>query len=566
MVRRTVARFAAVTAFVATGALGLLAQGGAALTGTVSSAQEGKMEGVLVTARHEGANFDVTVVSDAQGRYSFPRTHLKDAGKYTVKIRAVGYDLASPNSVDVTDGKAATLDLTLDKAKDATTQLSSAEWLASVAGTDDQKSMVQRQIESCTYCHSLERIVKSKHTAEEFVPVISRMYRYYPDGTVASTEGRGRARFHDKEGQERADKSDSWGVAPGVKKVDLAAYLATINMSGGKSLPADLKMLPRPKGKATKVIITQYDMPRKDTVPHDSDVDSKGNVWYTDQSDYFVGRFDPKTATFKEWPLPKAATRPFGGGSDVQVDRQDRPWFTVTSDKVPGEFGMPGVFDPQTEKFEFVDLGEPRYSQFTALAPDGSLVLGGLKIDTAARKIVDRFDYMNDPKKPAGMHFGYEPAMDSKGNWYITDFGGSYIVQVEAKTKKVSWLKTPTAFTEPRRGKIDSQDRYWFGEYTGDKVGMLDTKTLKFTEYDTGVKWSGPYTASTPDAKGRVYSPAGAADRVFRVDSKTGEVIAYLMPVKDFDVKQATIDPVGKKAVWMANVRNARLIKIEPLD
>jgi len=414
----------------------------------------------------------------------------------------------------------------------------------------------------------MERIVKSKHTAEEFVPVISRMYRYYPDGSMAGTEGRGRARLHDKEGQERADKSDSWGVAPGVKKVDLAAYLATINMSGGKSLPTDLKTLPRPKGKATRVIITQYDMPRKDTVPHDSDVDSKGNVWYTDQSDYFVGRFDPKTATFKEWPLPKATAsiHPVGGGSDVQVDKQDRPWFTVTHDKIGGEFGMIGFFDPKTEKYEFVDLGEQRYSQFAALAPDGSLVLGGLKIDTTTKKLLDKFDYMSDPNKPAGMHFGYEPAMDSRGNWYVTDFGGSYIVQVEAKTKKVNWIKTPTAFSEPRRGKMDSQDRFWFGEYTADKIGMLDGKTNKITEYDTGIKWSGPYTATIPDAKGRVYSPSSATDRVFQLDPKTGEMVAFLMPTRDFDSKQVTVDPVSKKVVWLANTRNARLVKIEPLD
>ena len=81
------------------------------------------MEGVLVTARRDGANFDVTVVSDAQGKYSFPRTHLKDAGKYAVKIRAVGYDLTSANTVDVAAGKTATLDLTLDTAKDISKQL-----------------------------------------------------------------------------------------------------------------------------------------------------------------------------------------------------------------------------------------------------------------------------------------------------------------------------------------------------------------------------------------------------------------------------------------------------------
>src|SRR5688572_27617378 len=114
------------------------AQGSAALTGAVSSQQEGKMEGVLVTARRDGANFDVTVVSDATGAYSFPRTHLA-MGKYTVKIRAVGYDLASANTVEVPQGKTATLDLTLGQAKDPTRQLTSAEWLETIPGTEEEK-------------------------------------------------------------------------------------------------------------------------------------------------------------------------------------------------------------------------------------------------------------------------------------------------------------------------------------------------------------------------------------------------------------------------------------------
>ena len=228
-------------------------------------------------------------------------------------------------------------------------------------GADDQK----RPLLGCVTCHSLERIVKSRHTAEQFIPVINRMFRYYPDGTMAGTEtpARGRAVFHPKEDWARIDKSEGWGVAPGVKKTDLAAYLASINLSGGKSLPTSFKTAPRPKGKATKVIITQYDMPRRDTVSHDSDVDAEGNVWYSDQSGYFIGKLDAKTGTFQEWPLPKPEHHTVGGGSDVQVDHLGRPWFTVTHDKIPGEFGMIGFFDPKTGKYEHVDLGEARRSE-----------------------------------------------------------------------------------------------------------------------------------------------------------------------------------------------------------
>ena len=63
-----------------------------------------------------------------------------------------------------------------------------------------------------------------------------------------------------------------------------------------------------------------------------------------------------------------------------------------------------------------------------------------------------------------------------------------------------------------------------------------------------------------------MYAPSNTADRVMRLNPATGEIVEYLMPTRDFDAKQLVIDPVTGRAVWMANVRNARLIKIEPLD
>ncbi len=63
-----------------------------ALTGKVTSADEGAMEGVLVSARRAGATVTTTVVSDRDGRYEFPRARL-EPGDYTLRIRAIGYDL-----------------------------------------------------------------------------------------------------------------------------------------------------------------------------------------------------------------------------------------------------------------------------------------------------------------------------------------------------------------------------------------------------------------------------------------------------------------------------------------
>src|SRR5229473_7229937 len=99
-----------------------------ALTGEVRSNEEGPMEGVLVSAKKAGSTVTITVVSDAQGHYSFPRTKL-DPGSYLLRIRASGYELNDPGFVEVTAQKKAQVDLRLRKTLDLAAQLTNAEWL-----------------------------------------------------------------------------------------------------------------------------------------------------------------------------------------------------------------------------------------------------------------------------------------------------------------------------------------------------------------------------------------------------------------------------------------------------
>src|ERR1700684_891313 len=73
------------------------AQTAAALSGQVSSAEEGAMEGVLVSAKKDGETITTTVVSTDKGQLSCPADRL-EPGHYNITSRAAGYDLTGPTS------------------------------------------------------------------------------------------------------------------------------------------------------------------------------------------------------------------------------------------------------------------------------------------------------------------------------------------------------------------------------------------------------------------------------------------------------------------------------------
>src|SRR5580704_15961590 len=125
------------------------AEGGTALTGKVTSAQEPVMEGVLVSARLDGSNVTTTVVTNAQGVYSFPADKLAP-GHYSIATRAVGYKLDGPKAADVSAGAATTADITLAKTNALANQLSNGEWLNSLPGDDKLKAALT----NCVGCHT----------------------------------------------------------------------------------------------------------------------------------------------------------------------------------------------------------------------------------------------------------------------------------------------------------------------------------------------------------------------------------------------------------------------------
>src|SRR5438552_9171835 len=252
------------------------AQGAVALTGQVSSAEEGAMEGVVISARKDGSTISISVVTGAQGRFSFPAARL-EPGHYTLKARAAGYEIDEPRAADVAAGSLASADIKLRKVKNLSAHLTNAEWMMSMPGTDEQK----RFLLNCNGCHTLERIMKSTYDADGFMQIFQRMAGYYPGSTPLKPQRLAGKATRDVERGGRGRKTAEW--------------LATVNLSQQQTWAFPLRTEPRLTGRSTRVIITEYDLPNPLIQPHDVVLDREGNAWYSDFGQMFLGKMDPKT-------------------------------------------------------------------------------------------------------------------------------------------------------------------------------------------------------------------------------------------------------------------------------
>jgi len=532
------------------------AQPASALTGQVTSAEEGPMEGVLVSVKKVGSTITTTVVTDQQGRYRFPGPRLTP-GPYAISIRAVGYELDRPKVADVGANGPVTADLRLRKARDLAAQLTNAEWLASMPGTEDQR----KALLGCVNCHTLERVLRTSYDAAGFLQVQQRMGTYVNQSTPLHVQLRRAERLMEMRGDERQRARQA-----------LAEFLSGVNLNGRPSWPYELRTLPRPTGRSTRVVITEYDLPRPTIQPHDVIVDPDGAAWYCNFGEQTLGKLDPRTGRVTEYRVPELKPGFPTGALSVRFDRDSNLWLGMMFQ------GGVAKFDRRTATFSTWSLPpdvNKDMTQVNMTSPLHSRVDGKVWTNNNGFAAVHRLDLATgkfetwEPFRESAArgrnHNIYDVIADSKNNAYFTDFLNEHIGRIDAKTGVLTLYTIPTPRSAPRRGQMDAQDRLWFGEYRGNKIGMFDTRAERFTEWTAPRPWSQPYDV-TLDKNGEAWTGSMLDDRVLRLDPTTGVFIEYLLP-RSTNIRRVFVDSSTTPVTfWVGSNHGASVIKLEPLD
>lgn len=570
--------------------------GSGTISGTVTQAGGGPMEGVLVSARAAGKSFTTSVFTDRTGAYSFPAL---DAGQYRVWAQAVGFDTGRSDFA-LTGGRANrafTLTRLTEPGK-ILRQMSGAEYMLSLP----QETLADRRMahvykNNCTACHTASYTLQNRWDTRGWGVILDLMTTLGSSGAPPSPQARGNAMIRSY-------------------RDELADYLGRVR---GASELTTLKPLPRPTGEATQVVITEYDLPRPDRplhfddgsdwimgtpsryvgrAAHDLWVDPDGNVWMADDTapGRTIAKLDPRTGKVTDY-VYRTTNGEIVDTHSVTVDRTGKVWATNGTD---GTFLM---FDPRTEQFRnYMRPADMKQGVGGTLDADSkgnvwaTSTNGAIKLEAAT----GRYIYYPAPSadqrsegvcgEECGGHSTYGITVDRDDNAWITQPGLDRIVKIDSRTGdatavileprtmpeateadierrqtlRSSMNTAPPQHKAPRRNATaPNGDLVWTAYYTSDRLGSLNTKTLEVKEYPVPTPYSMPY-ATAVDKNGVVWISTINLDRIVKFDPRTERFTEYVLPTRGTEIRHIQVNNrTNMPEVWAPYNRTNKIVRLQ---
>jgi virginiamycin B lyase len=309
------------------------------------------------------------------------------------------------------------------------------------------------------------------------------------------------------------------------------------------------KLIPGP----VHVTIQEWVVPTPGSRPHDPMVAPDGSVWYTGQMANVLGRFDPKTATFKEYRLP-----PHSGPHGLLADKDGNVWFTANFG------GYIGKLDPRTGDVTKYPMPDPQ-----ARDPHTPILAGPDRIFFTVQggNMVGRLDMRTGDIKlassPTPRSNPYGMVVTSQGVPYFVEFGANKIARLDPTTLEIHEYLLPHEASRPRRVAITSDDVMYYTDYSRGYLGRFDTKTGAMTEWPSpGGPRSQPYGVTIVNGVVWYSESNTKPNTIVRFDPRTQKFQTWAIPSGGGVVRNMVHTPDGT-ALWIACSGKNRIGRVQ---
>jgi virginiamycin B lyase len=301
------------------------------------------------------------------------------------------------------------------------------------------------------------------------------------------------------------------------------------------------------------VKIQEWDVPTKGAHPHDPAVGLDGSLWFTEQLVSKLGRLDPATGKFKEYPLKGDNDGPHG----LVADRDGNIWYTGN---FAGHIGKLNPKSGEVTQYKMPDAKaeDPHTPVFDAHGTLWFTVQVGNMVGRLDPK-TGKIDLVVAPTKEARP---YGIQVNSKGVPFFCEFGTNKMAKIDPKTMKITEYPLAEG-VRPRRMALAADDTVYFTDYEKGHLGRLDPATgaVKMWDSPGGAK-SDPYgIAITPD--GMVwYSESGVTpNTLIRFNPKTEEFARAEIPSGGGTVRNMAVTSDGRIYLACSGVNKVGVVE-----
>ena len=485
-----------------------------------------------------------TVYTNGDGKFEFPKMQT---GSYILRIPSpVPFKPYVRESVSI-DGATKLDDIVLERVADSDdlpasalleSQLSGAEILWNLPGSAEEKAMLQK---NCSGCHSWQQIFRNRYDERSWGLIVDRMMHF--TGTAIAVRNKPMN-------------------APDPEAAMLTKFLARVRGPESQDMP--IRLFPRPRGESTRVVVTEFELPRSLLMLHDAALDAQGNVWYTSHKTRYVGKMDPKTGIFTDYTIPLTPGA-MPGTHHAVIDKKGIAWI---SENWAHQLNR---LDPKTgevhqAKIESsTPINAPSFGNFT-LDSEGYVWDGRhnliVKMDPNTGKVLQQWPlqaestYDNTISYDGRYWGGSGPA-----NW------GNTVEILDIQTGKLLNLNSGAHMMTAKRGGFDPFGNTWWGGADGSLI-ELNFKAQRIEEYTPPIA-PHPYTdfyEAMPDKNGEIWAGVLHGRQMLRYNPKTDHWTVYQMPEPYSYNRRTVIDTSTKPAtVWYVDY-NGYLVRVQPLD
>jgi len=533
---------------------------GGMISGTVKGPDGSAFKGAFVRARNLKSKITIIVLSNRQGEY---RIQNVTPGTYQVSATAVGYKSDVHTDVKVDGMQAVSLDFGLQKGTVQWSDLSIHQ--GQILLPDDPGKTVL--FTRCESCHGWSSKIASMRRDEdgwwEAVRLMQDPGRGVGDGRITEKLATELVPYLTREFGLNSELTPSPAMLPEYEKTTHGEF----------------------SDDAMKIIYVDYDLPGPNRFPWNANPDNRGNVWMPfGWTANRIAELNSKTGEVEEFNVPPATSPRTAVHVHSVLEAPDgKVWFVEDTQCRLSKF------DPKAQKF--TQYLPPSCKQ----SPDGEKPGGeGDAGDGGATSVrMDRFGnlwasgptlWRFDPKTEKFMEFpeggnAYGIELDKKeGNVWFTQLDEGKIGRADIRTLKITrW--TPPATERlalinkdrpkeigntqtypksagPRRITSDSNGIIWFGEWWAGNIGRFDPKTETFREFPLPGSDQTPYAVGV-DRNNYVWYASYDNDILGCLDPDSGAVVEYPFPYRDNGLRELLPDSQGR--MWFGAPSNNKV-------